>query len=225
MKKIPGIADVDLSVKPGLPAYAVRLKPGAVRELGLTAPQLASSLRAYVNGEVATYWTTPDGEQVEVLVRLPNTQRERIDQMRALPVAFSKDGAAIPLEAVADIEPVFNPDVIRRQNLQRREAIFAGVHGRPAGDVGKDVQKLVKATVLPPGYSFDIGGATQGPAGGVRRHAGGDGAGGDLHLHRAGQPVRQLPAADRDHGVAAAGADRRDAGAAVLAHARSTCSR
>jgi len=161
VKKIPGIADVDLSVKPGLPAYAVRLKPGAVRELGLTTPQLASSLRAYVNGEVATYWTTPDGEQVEVLVRLPTTRRERVDQMRELPVAFSKDGSAIPLEAVADIEPVFNPDVIRRQNLQRREAIFAGVHGRPAGDVGQDVQKLVDSTTLPPGYSFDIGGQTR----------------------------------------------------------------
>jgi hydrophobe/amphiphile efflux-1 (HAE1) family protein len=161
VKKIPGIADIDLSVKPGIPAYAVRLKPGAVRELGLTAPQLASSLRAYVNGEIATYWTTPDGEQIEVLVRLPTSQRERVEQMRALPVAFSKDGAAVPLEAVADIEPVFNPDVIRRQNLQRREAIFAGVQGRPAGDVGKDVQKLTESYVLPPGYSFDIGGQTK----------------------------------------------------------------
>ena len=160
-KKIPGITDVDLSVKPGLPAFAVRLKPGAVRELGLTAPQLASSLRAYVNGEIATYWTTPDGEQVEVLLRLPFAQRERIDQMRALPVAFSKDGAAIPLEAVADIVPVFNPDVIRRQNLQRREAIFAGAQGRPSGDVGKDVMKLTETFVLPPGYSFDVGGATK----------------------------------------------------------------
>jgi len=161
VKKIPGITDVDLSAKPGLPAYAVRLKPGAVRELGLTAPQLASSLRAYVNGEVATYWTTPDGEQVEVLLRLPFAQRERVDQMRALPIAFSKDGAAIPLEAVADIEPVFNPDVIRRQNLQRREAIFAGAQGRPSGDVGKDVMKLTETFVLPPGYSFDVGGATK----------------------------------------------------------------
>jgi hydrophobe/amphiphile efflux-1 (HAE1) family protein len=161
VKKIPGIADIDLSVKPGLPAYAVRLKPAAVRELGLTTPQLASSLRAYVNGEVATYWTTPDGEQVEVLVRLPFTQRERIDQMRSLPVAFSKDGAAIPLEAVADIEPVSNPDVIRRQNLQRREAIFASAQGRPSGDVGKDVIKLTETFVLPPGFSFDVGGATK----------------------------------------------------------------
>jgi multidrug efflux pump subunit AcrB len=161
LKKIPGIVDVELSVKPGLPTYAVRLKPGAVRELGLTAPQLASSLRAYVNGEVATYWTTPDGQQVEVLLRLPQEQRERIEQMRQLPVAFAPSGMPITLESVADIVPVTNPEVIRRQNLQRREALFAGVQGRPSGDVGADVQKLVKSTNLPPGFSFDVGGATK----------------------------------------------------------------
>lgn len=161
VKKIPGVVDVDLSAKPGLPAYAVRLRPGAVRELGLTAPQLAASLRAYVNGDISTYWTTPDGEQVQVLLRLPEAQRERVEQMRLLPVAFARDGTPITLESVATIEPVVNPDVIRRQNLQRREAIFAGVQGRPSGDVGDDVQKLVKETNLPPGYSFDVGGDTK----------------------------------------------------------------
>jgi multidrug efflux pump subunit AcrB len=161
VKKIPGIADVELSVKPGLPAYAVRLKDDAVRELGLTAPQLASSLRAYVNGEVATWWTTPDGNQVEVLLRLPEEQRERIEQMRKLPVAFAKDGTPIALDSVATIRSVANPEVIRRQDLQRREAIFAGVEGRPAGEVGEAVKQLVKDTQLPPGYSFDVGGQTK----------------------------------------------------------------
>jgi multidrug efflux pump subunit AcrB len=33
------------------------------------------------------------------------------------------------------------------------------VKGRPAGDVGADVQKLIKETTLPAGYSFDIGGS------------------------------------------------------------------
>jgi multidrug efflux pump subunit AcrB len=161
VKKIPGAVDVEVSVRPGIPAYAVRLKPAAVRELGLTAPQLASSLRAYVNGEAATTWTTPDGDQVDVVLRLNQAQRERIDQMRQLPVAFAKDGTPIALDTVATIEPVFNPEVIRRQNLQRREAVFAGVQGRPEGEVGEAVQKLVKETTLPPGYSFDVGGRTK----------------------------------------------------------------
>ena len=159
IKQIPGAVDVDTTVKPGLPAFAVRLKDSAIRELGLTAPQIASSLRAYVNGEIATYWTTPDGNQVEVLLRLPREQRERIEQMAQLPVAFSAAGVPITLEQVATIEPVFNPEVIRRENLQRREAVFAGVQGRPGGDVNADVQKLIKNTQLPPGTSFKVDGA------------------------------------------------------------------
>jgi len=62
---------------------------------------------------------------------------------------------------VADIQQVFNPEIIRRQNLQRREAVFAGVKDRSPGEVGEDVQKLIKDTVLPPGFSFDVGGQMQ----------------------------------------------------------------
>jgi multidrug efflux pump subunit AcrB len=161
VRQIPGAVDVESSVKPGLPAFAIRLKPDAVREVGITAPQLASSLRAYVNGETATYWTAADGDQVDVVLRLPQAERQRVDQLRGLPVAYAKDGAPIALESVATIESVFNPEIIRRQNLQRREAVFAGVQGRSAGEVGADVQKLMKETVLPPGFSFDIGGQMQ----------------------------------------------------------------
>jgi multidrug efflux pump subunit AcrB len=161
VKKIPGVVDVELSVKPGLPAYAVRLKPDAIRELGLSTPQVAASMRAYVNGDTATYWTTSAGDQVDVTLRLNQSQRERLEQLRTLPVAFAKDGTPITLDSVATIEQVFNPENIRRQNLQRREAVFAGVKDRSVGEVGDDVQKLIKATVLPPGYSFDIGGQLQ----------------------------------------------------------------
>jgi multidrug efflux pump subunit AcrB len=161
VRKIPGAVDVESSVKPGLPAYAVRIKPGAVRELGLTAQQLASSLRAYVNGDTATWWTTPDGDQIDVVLRLNESQRQSVEQLRSLPVAFAKDGTPISLDSVATIETVFNPEIIRRQNLQRREAVFAGVQNRSPGDVGDDVQKLIRETTLPPGYSFDIGGQMQ----------------------------------------------------------------
>jgi hydrophobe/amphiphile efflux-1 (HAE1) family protein len=161
VKQIKGVVDVEVSVKPGLPAYAVKLKPDAIRELGLSNASVAASLRAYVNGDTATYWTTPNGDQVDVTLRLNQSQRERLEQLRTLPVAFAKDGTPIALDSVATIEATFNPDNIRRQNLQRREAVFAGVKDRSVGEVGDDVQKLIKDTVLPPGYSFDIGGQLQ----------------------------------------------------------------
>ncbi|WP_280150593.1 efflux RND transporter permease subunit [Piscinibacter sp. XHJ-5] len=161
VRGIKGITDLETSVKPGLPAYAVRPKPDAARELGLTASQLAASLRSFVNGDVATYWTAPDGEQVEVELRLPQASRENIAQLDQLPVAYAKDGTPIALSRVADIVPVVNPEIIKRQDLQRRQAIYAGVQGRPSGDVGAEVHKLVKETQLPPGYRFDVGGETK----------------------------------------------------------------
>ncbi|HSV71344.1 MAG TPA: efflux RND transporter permease subunit [Methylibium sp.] len=161
VRAIPGVTDLETSVKPGLPAYAVRLKTDAVRELGLTPTDLAASLRAFVNGDVATYWTAPDGEQVEVELRLPRASRENAAQLDALPVAFAADGTPVALGRVAEIVPISNPEVIKRQDLQRRQAIYAGASGRPAGDVGADVQKLVKETQLPPGYRFDVGGETK----------------------------------------------------------------
>jgi multidrug efflux pump subunit AcrB len=159
--KVRGIADLTTSVLPGLPAYAVRLKPDAVRELGLTTTQLAGSLRSFVNGDVATWWTSPDGEQVDVEIRLPQAERENVAQLDSLPVAYAKDGTPIELSRVADIVPVVNPLVIKRQDLQRRQAIYAGTQGRPSGDVGADVQKIVKDTKLPSGYRFDVGGQTK----------------------------------------------------------------
>ncbi|RQP24664.1 efflux RND transporter permease subunit [Piscinibacter terrae] len=159
--KVKGIADLTTSVKPGLPAFAVRPKHDAVRELGLTSSQIAASLRSFVNGDVATYWTAPDGEQVEVELRLPQGSRESVAQLDNLPVAYAKDGTPITLSRVADIVPVVNPEVIKRQDLQRRQAIYAGAQGRPSGDVGADVQKIVKETQLPPGYRFDVGGQTK----------------------------------------------------------------
>lgn len=161
VRGIRGITDLETSVKPGLPAYAVRLRPDAARELGLTASQLAASLRSFVNGDVATYWTAPDGEQVEVELRLPQASRENVAQLDALPVAYAKDGTPIALSRVADIVPVVNPEIIKRQDLQRRQAIYAGVQGRPSGDVGAEVRKLVEQTQLPPGYRFDVGGETK----------------------------------------------------------------
>jgi multidrug efflux pump subunit AcrB len=161
IKTIPGIVDVDISVKPGLTAYRVKLDDLAMRELGLNAGQVAQTLRAYVNGEVATTWLAGDGEQVQVVLRLPEIDRQHLVQMNKLPVAYIKDGQAIELARVAKIEPTQNPEVIRRQNLMRREAIFASVQGRPAGDVGEDVQTMMKNTMPPEGIYFDLQGSTK----------------------------------------------------------------
>ena len=66
----------------------------------------------------------------------------------------------VPLRQVAELVETTSPQIIKRQELQRRVALYANAEGRPSGDVNKDVQKIIKETTptLPPGYRFDVGG-------------------------------------------------------------------
>ena len=64
----------------------------------------------------------------------------------------------VPLRQVAEIVETTSPQIIKRQDLQRRVALYANAEGRPSGDVNTDVEKIIKATALPPGYRFDVGG-------------------------------------------------------------------
>jgi hydrophobic/amphiphilic exporter-1 (mainly G- bacteria), HAE1 family len=66
----------------------------------------------------------------------------------------------VPLRQVADIVETTSPQIIKRQDLQRRVALYANAEGRPSGDVNSDVAKIIKefTPTLPPGYRFDVGG-------------------------------------------------------------------
>ncbi len=160
---IRGVTDVDITVKEGTPALSVRLKPELAAEYGITHAQIGATLRALVGGENSGYWLAPDGQNYEVITQLPRVNRTVIDDIANLNVATGRsraDGSTevVPLRSIATIERTFNPENIRRQDLQRRVALFANVEGRPAGDAGKEVQDIVRNYELPPGLRFDVGG-------------------------------------------------------------------
>jgi multidrug efflux pump subunit AcrB len=161
--QIRGVTDIDVSIKEGTPALSVRLKPELAAEFGITHAQLGSTLRALVGGENSGYWLAPDGQNYEVITQLPRVNRTVIDDIANLNIATGRqlpDGGpeVVPLRSIATIERSYNPENIRRQDLQRRVALFASVEGRPAGDAGKEVQELVKTYQLPQGLRFDVGG-------------------------------------------------------------------
>jgi multidrug efflux pump subunit AcrB len=163
VQQIRGVTDVEISVKEGTPALSVRLKPELAAEYGITHAQLGTTLRAMVGGENSGYWLAPDGQNYEVITQLPQANRTIVDDIANLNIATGRslaDGSpeVIPLRSIATLERTFNPENIRRQDLQRRVALFANVQGRPAGDAGQEVQALVKAYELPPGLRFDVGG-------------------------------------------------------------------
>jgi hydrophobic/amphiphilic exporter-1 (mainly G- bacteria), HAE1 family len=166
MAKIKGITDLESSLKSQSPAITMKVNNELASDLGVTVSQIGSAVRPFVAGDVISHWLAPDGQNYDVNVQLPKSGRRIASDLGELYVTSSRvnaDGSPmlVPLRQVVEFKPSFSPQIIKRQELQRRVGLYANVEGRPAGDVGKEVQALLKTIQLPPGYRFDIAGDQQ----------------------------------------------------------------
>ena len=160
---MPGIADLEISEKAAQPALSIRLNNDAAADLGITVQQVGATVRPLLAGDTVSYWLGPDGQNYEVNVQLAKDRRRLVSDLGNLYLTTGKRGPdgelrMVPLRQVAEIVETTSPQIIKRQELQRRVALYANAEGRPSGDVNADVDKIMKDTTLPPGYRFDVGG-------------------------------------------------------------------
>src|SRR5579864_3242949 len=166
VKEVPGIADLETSDKAANPALSIRLNNAAAADLGITVQQVGATIRPLLAGDTISYWLGPDGQNYEVNVQLSKDRRELASDIANLYLTTNRRGPdgqmrMVPLRQVADLVESTSPQIIKRQDLQRRIGLYANVEGRPAGDVGTDVQKIASDTVLPPGYRLEAAGQQQ----------------------------------------------------------------
>ncbi|KQV45621.1 efflux RND transporter permease subunit [Massilia sp. Root335] len=166
MRKIRGVADIEYSQEGANPATIVKINHELASDLGLTVQQIGTALRPFVAGDQTNRWLAPDGQNYEVNVQLPKSGREKVADLADLSVASSKLDAMgnpimVPLRQVVQFIPSTSPQMLKRQALQRRVAVYAGLNGRPLGDVMGEVNKAMKAMQLPDGVRFDVGGDAQ----------------------------------------------------------------
>ncbi|HYH20830.1 MAG TPA: efflux RND transporter permease subunit, partial [Azospirillum sp.] len=67
MRTIPGMVDVDSSLKAAKPTLSVKLDRDLASELGIGTAQVAQTLRPLFAGDKVSTWKAPDGETYDVL--------------------------------------------------------------------------------------------------------------------------------------------------------------
>ena len=166
IRAVKGVVDLEHSMQTANPAIIIKVNQAVASDLGLSVERVGSVLRPFVNGDQVGSWLAPDGQNYDINVQLPQSGREKLSDLGDLYIATSQLDASgapvmVPLRQVVDFVPSTSPQVIKRQNLQRRVGIYANVEGRPTGDVAKEVKKVVQAIDLPQGYRFDIKGEAE----------------------------------------------------------------
>ncbi len=165
---IPGLVDLDSSLKADKPTIEVNVKRDAASDLGLSVSQIAASLRTLVAGQTVGNWRAPDDQTYDVNVRLAPDARNAPQDLERLPfissvIGSNADGSArtVRLSQVATVKESTGPNQINRRDLTREVAINANAYNRSAGEVSGDIRKALASISFPPGYRYQFGGATK----------------------------------------------------------------
>jgi len=166
MATIPGLVDIDSSLKPAKPTVSVQIKRELASDLGIGVAQVGNALRPLIAGEAASSWKAPDGENYDVMVRLAPGDRNTTGDLDRLMIASNQinpDGTAkmVALRQIADLKPIGGASQINRRDLTREIELTANVYGRASGEVGRDLATALAGIDFKPGYRYVMGGSTK----------------------------------------------------------------
>ena len=168
IRNIPGLVDLDSSVKADKPVIQVNVRRNIASDLGFSTSQIAGALRTLVAGQTVGNWRAPDDQTYDVNVRLAPDSRNSAQDLERLPFMSSStgsntDGSAriVRLSQVASVTESTGPNQINRRDLAREVAINANVYNRSAGDVSNAIKTTLDAMSFPPGYRYQFNGSTK----------------------------------------------------------------
>jgi HAE1 family hydrophobic/amphiphilic exporter-1 len=162
---VPGLVDVDSSVKANKPTVSLAIRTEQANDAGLSTSSLAGALRTLIAGETVGNWRGSDDQTFDVIARLASADRQDVEGLKQLPLVAgtASDGTArvVRLGQVAEVRASVGANQINRRNLTRQVSYSGNVFGRSAGEVAADVQRTMDELVLPQGYRIEFSGSTK----------------------------------------------------------------
>jgi len=162
--KIPGATEVKVEQTTGLPMLTVQIDREQTARYGLNIADVQAAIATAIGGQEAGTLFQGD-RRFDIVVRLPDSLRSDLEQLKRLPIALPLGAAAegrarfIPLGEVASLQVAPGPNQISREDGKRRIVVSANVRGRDIGSFVADATQQLQAQVsIPAGYWTSWGG-------------------------------------------------------------------
>jgi heavy metal efflux system protein len=157
LERIPGTGDVEFDAFGKAPVLEITLNRTNMTRYNVHAREVNKVVATALGGE--NVGTLIEGNRrYEIVVRMPENLREKMEHLDRLPLRTS-DGGLIPLGKVANIVMSERVSTINREAGQRRAALLVNLRGRDLQSwVDEAQQKLAAQVELPPGSYFEFGG-------------------------------------------------------------------
>jgi CzcA family heavy metal efflux pump len=169
-KSIPGFEDCKLDQTSSIPQLRIEADRDRARAYGIAPGHLNEQLAALIGGkEIAQLH---DGQRVvNLIIRLPLAWRGSPERISQIPIEMG-NGKRVPLSVVADVREAKGPNVIFREDSQRRFALAIKPTVRDVSTlVGRLKSEVAEKVKLPEGYFLKYEGEFQAQQDATRRIA------------------------------------------------------
>lgn len=156
VKNVPGARDIESTIEEGRPEVQIKIDKNKASYYNLDVSAVALTLRAAVNGTVATQYKVA-GSEIDVNVQLADKAIDTIEDLKSITM-MSPKGINVPISYIADFDMTEGPNVIKRDNQERIVYVSADLYQRSIGKVVKDIKAETAKMQLPEGYTIDFEG-------------------------------------------------------------------
>ena len=157
VQPVAGVADLTLEHQVDVDAIRFVLDREALARYGLRVDDVARTIEtAFAGTTVGRVFES--GIAFDLVVKLSVGETPDFERIAGLPID-TPDGSTVPIAMVARVVREETPNMILRENVQRRMVVSCNVAGRDLGSVIDDIRRSVAAQVtLPAGYRVEYGG-------------------------------------------------------------------
>jgi CzcA family heavy metal efflux pump len=157
VSKVPGVVDLSLEQQMDIPFVRFILNRTAVARYGLHTNDVAEAIETSFAG--ATVGRIFDrGTAFDLVVKFDPASSAEFERIADLPVDTPTAGQ-VPIRLLADVRREEGPNMILRENVQRRIVISCNVAGRDLGGVINDIRATIaQSAPMPAGYRVEYGG-------------------------------------------------------------------
>ena len=155
--RVRGAAEAQMEITSGVPDVSIQVDRAALARYGLNVTDVEQAMASAGSGDVISQ--VIDGQRrYSVALRLPERYRTDPDALRRI-VLRAPAGEQVGLDQVAQVQVRRGPELINREQGQRRIVVMSNVRDRDLGSFVAEVRSRIDREVsLPPGYFIEYGG-------------------------------------------------------------------
>ena len=154
----PGLVDLQVEAQVLVPQLKISVMRDEAKKFGINAGEVVEILQKALNGEVVAQ-SIRDQRITDVQMRFDENSRASPDAIKNMTTKFMPNGTRVTVDMVADVYESEGPNLINRENGQRRIVVSANASGRDLDSLVKEVSdRISKGVTVPTGAHISIGG-------------------------------------------------------------------